>query len=322
MKVTDEPVSEDWGSRDFAVHLPTDFAVTAYLMLNLQIPRIIFGGDGLAYHYCDSAGLLGILKTHRFWASNSVFLNDPTEGSYALQVVREYLEERRGGTGTAAKFAAAVLERIDVPRETDLYVVSLSRDGDLLSQWRGYGDFGRGFALGFEISNMMPQLHLGWLIEVLYEHEHLRSTIEDITSIYVEFLEAQGKDADFADVADWCLPVLNLLAQGFKHPAYQQEREIRLLFRRTRNPEQREQEQTWYGLPISYRARGANIVSYLDTGLDAPDQPSERTHLPLRRVVVGPGVSFAQNEGSIRGFLVANGYEDVEIVPSTVPFRP
>ena len=308
-------------SRETAVQLPHDFAMFGYLMFNHRIPRLLYGEAGVAYHYCDSTGLLGILGSHRFWASNAVFLNDPTEGSYALDVARDFLDDQRKATGVAGKFAAAVLDRIDASRETDLYVVSFSRDGDLLSQWRGYGDFGRGFSLGFDLAKLNPPMQLGWLIEVLYDPEHLRSTLEDIFGIYTEFLEAEGPLADFDDVAGWCMSVLNLLAQGFKHPSYQEEREVRLLFRRARNPEQHELDLAWYGLPISYRARGSNIVSYLDIGLDPPG-PDQRTQLPLSRIIVGPGVPFAPNEGSIQGFLISKGYKNVEIIPSAIPFRP
>jgi hypothetical protein len=315
------PFPVEWSSRETAVQLPHSFAMLGYLMFNHRIPRILFNEEGVAYHYCDSAGLLGILDTHRFWASNAVFLNDPTEGLYAIEIARGFLEDRRKATGVAGKFAAAVLERIHASSETDLYVVSFSRDGDLLSQWRGYGDFGRGFSLGFDMAKLNPPVQLGWLIEVLYDPEHLRLTLEDIFGIYTEFLDAEGPLADFDDVASWCVPVLNLLAQGFKHPSYQQEQEVRLLFQRSRNPEQQDQDRGWYGLPISYRARGSNIVSYLDIGLDRPG-PDQRSHLPLSRIIVGPGVSFAQNEGSIRGFLASKGYENVEIIPSAIPFRP
>jgi hypothetical protein len=315
------PFLTNWASRETVVQLPHDFAMLGYLMFNHRIPRILYQEGGLAYHYCDSAGLLGILGTHRFWASNAVFLNDPTEGSYALDVARDFLEGRRTATGVKGKFAAAVLERIDAGSDTDLYVVSFSRDGDLLSQWRGYGDFGRGYSLGFDMAKLNPPLELGWMIEVLYDPGHLRSTLEDIFEIYTEFLDSEGRLADFDDAAEWCSPVLNLLAQGFKHPSYQQEREVRLLFKRGRNPEQPDGDRAWHGLPISYRARGSNIVSYLDTGLDHPTV-DQKTHLPLSRIIVGPGVSFAQNEGSIRGYLASQGYKDVEITASAIPFRP
>jgi hypothetical protein len=42
----------------------------------------------LLYHYTNAAaGLFGMLKSKKMWATNSRFLNDPTEMEYAIQLV-------------------------------------------------------------------------------------------------------------------------------------------------------------------------------------------------------------------------------------------
>ena len=58
------------------------------LSLHAKRPRVL-------YHYTDAAGLLGMLKSQRVWATNTRFLNDPTEGDYAAAVVREVLQEQK-----------------------------------------------------------------------------------------------------------------------------------------------------------------------------------------------------------------------------------
>src|SRR5882724_8885709 len=44
------------------------------------------------YHYTNAQGLLGMLESKRIWATNSRFMNDPTEIGYAIRLVREVME--------------------------------------------------------------------------------------------------------------------------------------------------------------------------------------------------------------------------------------
>lgn len=82
---------EKFMSREAAVEFPMSMNVYGHLMRNMRIPRILHGREGLAYHYTDATGLMGIVTAKRFWATNSAFLNDPTEQSHALNIARERL---------------------------------------------------------------------------------------------------------------------------------------------------------------------------------------------------------------------------------------
>lgn len=74
--------------------------------------------------------------------------------------------------------------------------------------------------------------------------------------------------------------------------------------------------------PLKFRARGADIVPYITLAptpmLESNPHPLQ---LPIRRIVTGPGVDYVRNASSIERLLAAHGYKDVEIVPSTIPFR-
>src|SRR5437660_10589388 len=59
-------------------------------------PRIL-------YHYTDAAGLLGLLKTNRLWATNRRFMNDPTETEYAANLIRAALNDSRTAEYVATK---------------------------------------------------------------------------------------------------------------------------------------------------------------------------------------------------------------------------
>lgn len=307
-----------WGTRESAVEFPHSMNVTAYLMKELGIPKHWHGND-LVYHYTDAAGLRGILTERVFWATKSPFLNDPTEVVYSVDVVSQLLRDRAQGSGPEAEIASAVLNSVSAP-DSDLYVTSFCRDGDLLSQWRGYGAFGSGFALGFDFGKP-PPIQMAWLIEVLYDRKPLEDAVDQILGIFSDFLAAKASSKwVMEEVVDFFPETLHVLWLAFKHPAYREEHEVRLLAHRSSKAEYRQKDAVSFG-KVHYRASGADIVPYLEVGMSFPDDEPV-PHLPLRQIIVGPGVRFDRNQEALQQMLSDLGYEDVEVVPSKVPFSP
>ena len=48
----------------------------------------------------------------------------------------------------------------------------------------------------------------------------------------------------------------------------------------------------------------------------------DKPRLPIKRIVVGPGVDFERNSVSIKALLKAHSYDDVIVESSVIPFRP
>jgi len=68
-----------------------------WTQLHVKRPRLL-------YHYTDGTGLLGMLKTHRLWATNRRFLNDPTETNYAAAVILEVIDGKKTESHLARRF--------------------------------------------------------------------------------------------------------------------------------------------------------------------------------------------------------------------------
>lgn len=64
------------------------------------------------------------------------------------------------------------------------------------------------------------------------------------------------------------------------------------------------------------------MLPYLDVALEFQDRIDPDFRLPLRQVVVGPGVPFDRNSRSLGAFLASTGYSDTKIIQSHIPFRP
>lgn len=48
---------------------------------------------GLLWHYSDAAGMAGIVRTEKLWATDTRFLNDSTELAYGLSLAVESLRK-------------------------------------------------------------------------------------------------------------------------------------------------------------------------------------------------------------------------------------
>ncbi|MGN6738363.1 DUF2971 domain-containing protein [Dyella sp.] len=153
-----------------------------------------FGTSGpptTLYHYCDASALESIIRTNELWLCPFAYSNDSMEGQACRDVLRRLAEE----SSLAKNSVDGFLEHLELFREIlECFGVSLSENGDLLSQWRGYAADGTGFAIGFDrgLLNQMPAMYqldpsmsfggLGpSLVKVEYEEPH---TIERLRGLF------------------------------------------------------------------------------------------------------------------------------------------
>jgi hypothetical protein len=171
--------------------------------------------DDLLYHYTSEAGLQGIIKSDRIWATDIRFLNDYTEFQRAF--TDKYLEalieafrasmrkdiDRMAATvidGLLAKRNhATILKIIEDPGAIhDTFVCSFTSSlhdgfdpGDRLSQWRGYSHSSQGFSLGFDRELLKKQIAID---KPLVKASVVECIYED-TGPDVRFFEEMGGNA-------------------------------------------------------------------------------------------------------------------------------
>lgn len=115
----------------------------------------------LLYHYTSAEGVLGILGRCEMLASDLRFLNDARELIFARDVVVARLRQAANELEAQPDEDIGRVEaRVDLMRNCayqadrvsewlQIFVVCFCEEGDLLSQWRGYGQTA-GYALGFD----------------------------------------------------------------------------------------------------------------------------------------------------------------------------
>jgi hypothetical protein len=123
----------------------------------------------LLYHYTTQEGLLGIIEKECIWATHLRYLNDTSEGAIVSHAIWEELNSRVNADSLMQFLGIPPVKdkkRIQCDDEEilsqgnrilsevtsrDVYVTSLSKQGNLLSQWRAYSGKSGGYSIGFSL---------------------------------------------------------------------------------------------------------------------------------------------------------------------------
>ncbi len=271
----------------------------------------------LLYHYTTAQPLLSIFETRQLWATNAVYTNDQTEILHSIFQLRGVIEKdlKNRQSDPAIDSMLTVVEEFYTIVEA--YLVCFCADGDLLSQWRAYGQQG-GYAIGFdpEVLNHLPLAGRALLLPVVYDHAQQDALVHDLVSRWRKlFTDIPPTDDNHqvrrlgAFVFAQCFA---LLAIAFKSVAFSEEKEWRLVCLRQRVVDDA-------GPELRFRARDSLITPYLAIGAEDPTT----ARLPVRRIVMGP-TRYPQVAGfGLLRLLKKLGYDEsaVAIDPSTVPLR-
>jgi len=287
------------------------------------------------FHYTTFEGLNGITGTGRIWASNVRFLNDLSEPKYAAAILKRGIDAVKAKHKAKRENEAKHLlgnfwnsaQQQYAKEGPDAYAFCFCENGDLLSQWRGYAEKGRGCALGFDSEKLLERLDKSngqYLIKAIYktdeQDEAIESAVERVTGILAELETAVGSlDTHFGENARVVkrrihsavyAEVVRLQA-CLKSPAFQEEKEWRIV--QFVHPQADEPK-------IRFRSSEGGIVPYLELQLSEATHDSQPT-LPIESVVLGPTVDPALIEEALRFMFSKRGDPAVKVTASRVPFR-
>ncbi|MEE8407757.1 MAG: DUF2971 domain-containing protein [Acidimicrobiia bacterium] len=283
--------------------------------------RIQGDAPDLLYHYTDVVGLIGICSSGSLWATNLRFMNDAKELAHSRKLMLKVLAEAKDKAGFPAQ-----LELIEEIERTamagwvgypDFYATSFTANGDLLSQWRGYGSSGGGYAIGFDAARLIsppspyPQPDR-FLNRVIYEEETqlrvLRATAEKMLELFATVDPSSPEMTGARARLFAALGEVVGFVFSFKDPAWAEEQEWRSV----------------YVLPegeldgVEFRPDGGIAVPYVTLAMGT--DPDGR--LPIREIVQGPRLDNETGVRSLELLMASNGYSDVKITVSSVPLRP
>lgn len=274
------------------------------------------------YHYTDQNGFMGIFLNQELWASKIQYLNDEKEYSLALDLAEAYLKkliEKEKNRALRMRLAY-YLEITPYIKNQNVCVCSLTENGDLLSQWRGYSRALGGYSIDFNVFALESFIRLqGFeLVQCIYDAQKQEKKIVDmIETLVSEFSyesEPDYKMGPYYESGDIFLDRLAKIAPILKDASFVEEAEWRILA-------------TVSFEDLEFRAGKSMLISYAKINLDSRE--NRDFNRLINEIIVGhtphPDLAVSATEAFILKHFPPLHDDDyqcpINVRKSTIPFR-
>ena len=274
--------------------------------------------ETLLYHYTTQKGLLGIIRDRAIFATDCRFVNDEQELLYGFDAIDMWRFKK--GEEPQTEFVAPHVHPFPGAKALPVrdiaaaspYIACLSKKGDQLSQWRGYGLNEGAVALGFLRADLEQTLgpanspRTVHLDEVFYKPSKQRELFEDTLgkgNVFNPLSPGAGRTS---------AAKITAAAIRCKHRGFAEEKEWRVWVPRG-GP-----EPFSVSKPDCFRVQGKHLVPYINVRLCSE---GEKTIPFLRRVICAPGDPGGIARTAVRSMLDAAGYKNVRVKRSKIPYR-
>jgi hypothetical protein len=298
-------------------------------ILKGEPPRMV--DAPILHHYTDAFGIHGIVSSNCLWATAAQFSNDLSEIEYAVSIALGIIEEMWGSKNGLPPWeqmlAKHLVELFTTPLHTfgQPFIVSFCEDGDLLSQWRAYGQTS-GFSLALSPIVQNDEVRLTckdgfrtMVKRVVYDPAKQRARLRFILRRFIKlvngfpFAPTSSKGASahvelslllILEMTDWVCAV--------KHKAFSEEKEWRIITYPKDATMVGTQTKNYKG--VSVRPTPKLLLPYMTL------EPSGK-RLPLVGIKCGPSQFQEQSARAMSILLHKHGYKHLPVTFSEVPLR-
>ncbi len=265
------------------------------------------------FHYTDLDGVRGIFTSRTLWLSKFTSTNDISEILLAVEHFRAFVERQADAfTREEGDFLKQAADDLGGFRRTNICIASFCEQNDLLSQWRSYGNDGRGIALGFNGAKLarLAQANGLHLYRCVYEpaaHERIAS---DVVNMLLRSYRAAPprSDEERRKMVDEFSATFLRVAPVIKDHRFAEEREWRLVS----NP-------ISFDDPAMIAVMRRNQASVKLT-LQLDGEPGGAAGL-IEHVTIGPTLDPDNVSDAIEVLSRRNGFNVSQIAISEVPYR-
>lgn len=282
------------------------------------------------YHYTSIDTLFNIVEHSKaLWATCVSYMNDSEEFLYGVRLLSELAQDRINAIEESehdepelinqkinSLLPLRMLTEFHLKGFKDASVIpffsfSLSRQDNLLSQWRSYTPHGGGVCIGVspeKIKEITADNKIS-LVKCLYENgeqrDFLNKVLDDYCLVYSTRFPHQAEVSH--DSIEWfnryLLTDVARCLLAIKNPNFSEEEEWRLisLFHYELGDD-----------TVGYRTRNNILFPYVDFPLGKPPYFSS--------VLLGPSAHEELNLVSLKAFLIKSG-EMASVYPSGIPYR-
>lgn len=294
----------------------------------------------ILYHYTTQKGLLGIIKNREVWATDIFYLNDTMERKYAVDLTLDMIKWRQKlCSDNPPKFFASTKEPekksitpsfpyrysedwiehnmlddlcylIQRSKAFHIFVFSLSKKGNLLSQWRGYCPHG-GYSIGFNTSafgKLMEKKGLRF-VKCIYERNDQEEMIKNIIGNYVNDIRSKSDELSDSETMRTKLTVEHLvsflaIAPELKSDSFKEEKEWRIVTVPLR--------ETNF---IKFREGKSTIIPYVKISID------DSGNMPIEEVIISPISHEQLSKNAVKLLLSSNEIESCSVKVSGISYQ-
>lgn len=210
-------------------------------IVNSVIPKIV-------YHYCSLESFISIINNSTIRLTNISKSNDRDEIGYCFnaferalrETCKEFTDKYLKNKGIIKFFNSICYDDLvskAVLNESLIYYVGcFSTEADLLSQWRGYANDGKGVAIGFYSKSFFVAKDLKSVKfnRITYDMDQVEIELHDyiinkLVKIYKE-TKSKSNCSIYENAINDIISGMVYNAVFYKNPAFKEENEWRLVF--------------------------------------------------------------------------------------------
>lgn len=234
---------------------------------NEQTPAII-------YHYCSEETFVKIVESKALWLTAIDKMNDYAEGNWLTHIVSNLCNERLATNANDLMAYDSLIKSINSRMNKRFHhVACFSSNPDLLSQWRGYANGGKGVAIGFNSSilesAMYSMFNAGLPTALCYrnglakiQYVNINNLRDWISNVLDVLLQSQTKYIQISKI-------LSDYALLFKNPAFGEENEYRFAVSHEKNILRSSRESTKeLAAKLKWRTTSKGLSSYFELKLE------------------------------------------------------
>lgn len=199
-----------------------------------------------------------------------------------------------------------------------VFAASFRTNGNLLSQWRGYSQIGKGVSIGFrseDIITLATSRHFQ-LGPCIYQRDKQITLINNVIENLLYIAQERASDLDVADFDSLFNQIeadMLKIAAVLKHPSFVEEDEWRLVSPAITD---------YLAEPVHFREGTSMMIPFYRFPLVDKQSRKEKNVIPVKHVFVGPTPNSTLSLNSIALYLKKYGMELGDTISyCDIPYR-
>lgn len=277
--------------------------------------------EDLIFHYTNISAMMGIVTGKKLWATNLNYMNDASELRHGLRLLHQLVDEQLQSSDDQEKLFLNHFRKWSENINQNphhIFAICLTKQGNLLSQWRGYTKYGKGVCVGFnknalfELANEQNYIAADCEYELDKHKKIVKKCFDEIYGYYLNRLKSVITDnssfyRSALDYLNGKTPDLLLAFSRLKHSSFSEEEEIRLISKYYEH----------YSDPdVKFREGASMLIPYIEFDISG----LERCGPLFAKTIVGPSPNGQVAYLSIAHYL-SNKKACNAVGPCNIPYR-